>query len=201
MPTLKSVLETNIVVVGITGKAGVGKSTLAKYLADRYGFTRLSFASPIKKMLSVLVDNCFGITMKDMPIDDLCGRSLRYGLQTLGTEWGRNMIGEDVWVNYMNRYISICMPLGYNRFVIDDVRFDNEARFVQSFRDDGYGLVVKVVSDTRVLSAHDSHVSESGISSELVDWVIHNNLSVDSMCESMEHILNIDINDVMRRDL
>lgn len=41
-------------VVGLTGFAGSGKSTVAEYLVEKHGYTRLSFAGPLKKMLRTL---------------------------------------------------------------------------------------------------------------------------------------------------
>ena len=41
-------------VIGLTGFAEVGKSTVAGYLVKEHGFTRLSFAAPLKKMLRQL---------------------------------------------------------------------------------------------------------------------------------------------------
>ena len=40
--------------IGLTGFAGSGKSTVAQYLVEQHGFTRLSFAAPLKKMLRTL---------------------------------------------------------------------------------------------------------------------------------------------------
>lgn len=188
MPVLGDVIKTDIVVLGIAGRAGVGKSTLAKYLSDRYGFMRLSFASPLKGMMSVLVDNCSSITEKEKPVDELCGKSLRYGLQTLGTEWGRNMIGEDIWVRYANKHVALCTKVGYRKFVFDDVRFDNEAEFIKSFNDEGYGIIINMLRNAGEVCSN-GHASESGIDRKYVDWVLGNNDSIESMYRSFDEAL------------
>ena len=41
-------------VVGITGLAGSGKTTIARYLMEQYDYTRIRFADPLKAMLREL---------------------------------------------------------------------------------------------------------------------------------------------------
>lgn len=41
-------------VIGLTGLCGSGKSTVANYLVRAHGYTRLSFAGPVKEMLRTL---------------------------------------------------------------------------------------------------------------------------------------------------
>ena len=86
--------------IGFAGRAGAGKTTAACTVCAEFpGYVRLSFASPLRDMLRVL-----GISDEDMsagkesPHPLLCGRSPRFALQHLGTEWGRQMIGPELWV-------------------------------------------------------------------------------------------------------
>ena len=51
-------------------------------------------------------------------------------MQTLGTEWGRNMIGPDVWVRLTMHRVDDLLASGVN-VIIDDVRFDNEAEAIR----------------------------------------------------------------------
>lgn len=41
-------------VIGLTGLAGSGKSTVANYLVREHGYTRLSFAGPVRDMLRAI---------------------------------------------------------------------------------------------------------------------------------------------------
>lgn len=43
-----------MIVLGLTGAAGAGKDTVAEYLAEEHGFTRLAFADDLKDMLNTL---------------------------------------------------------------------------------------------------------------------------------------------------
>ncbi|WP_346927659.1 hypothetical protein, partial [uncultured Arthrobacter sp.] len=89
-------------VIGLSGFAGSGKSTVANYLVEEHGFTRLSFAAPLKKMLRTLnpAIKCEG-SSDHVPLrylldiyegDELAIKASDYGkdyrrlLQVLGTD-------------------------------------------------------------------------------------------------------------------
>lgn len=55
------------------------------------------------------------------------GRDSRYLLKTLGTEWGRELVGENVWINSLLRRCDD----GVEPIIVDDVRFDNEAAAIK----------------------------------------------------------------------
>ena len=96
--------------IALTGLAGSGKTTAADYLVKAHGFACISFAGPIKSMLRTLgltaledIEEVFEGEGKEKPNRLLCGKSPRFAMQTLGTEWGRDLIGPDLWVNAWNR--------------------------------------------------------------------------------------------------
>jgi hypothetical protein len=117
--------------LGLAGLAGCGKSTVAQELVDRQLAQRVRFAGPLKDGLVAMglsreqVDG----DLKETPTPLLCGHTPRHGMKTIGTEWGRNMIGEDVWVRLAMHRVDDLLASGIN-VVIDDVRFDNEARAI-----------------------------------------------------------------------
>ncbi len=168
--------------VAFTGLIKSGKSTAADHLVANCGFVRVSFAAPIRRMLEGL-----GLTpeelqaRKEQPLDLLGGRTPRFALQTLGTEWGREKISPDLWVNATERTISKLFEEG-RRVVIDDCRFDNEARAVRNLG----GLLIRVA---RTGLIRGSHPSEQGVSPPLVDRTIHNDESVDSFLEAVAQVV------------
>lgn len=124
-------------IIGITGFAGVGKSTFAACVRE-LGYGRGSFAEPMKNF----VCDVFGWDRKrvfgpseerERPDPDWDGLTARRALQTLGTEWGRAM-HPDVWVRYAIRKARD------RRVVFEDVRFANEARCIL----DAGGIVIRV---------------------------------------------------------
>ena len=123
--------------IGLTGRtgsneiAGCGKDTVAEMLHKDIGLPICGFADPIYDMVKA----GFGIDgkskewqdrkVKSTPIDWLSNEkpiSLRYLLETLGTEWGRNLIRQDVWT-------CIAEKRFYESeagMIVRDVRFKNE---------------------------------------------------------------------------
>lgn len=142
--------------IALCGYKGVGKSTYAKFLAGENGVV-LSFATPIKHMLKVLVGHeyVFGSKKNEMTHLGVTGRVL---LQTLGTEWGREIIDQDIWVKAMKHVLTDAMFDEYHPIVIDDLRFENEAKMVREL-----GGEVWEIDRKNFTPANDNHVSEAGV--------------------------------------
>lgn len=113
--------------VGLSGPAGSGKSTAAQFLVDRFGYTRVRFAGPLKAMARAagLDERQVEGDLKEVPSELLCGRTPRYFMQRLGTEFGRDLIGEDFWVGLWRNAANAVLDAG-GRVVADDCRFENE---------------------------------------------------------------------------
>src|SRR5690606_29421122 len=79
-------------------------------------------------------------SMKEEPCPLLQGKTPRHAMQTLGTQWGRDCIGEDFWVNLWRYAANDVLELG-GRVVTDDCRFPNEAEAVRRMGGDIYRLV------------------------------------------------------------
>lgn len=117
-----------------------GKSTVAEHLVLKHGFKRVTFADSLKQMARVFLepyadseddlDRMMSGDLKETVIPAL-GRSPRYVMQTLGTEWGRDCIGADTWVNIAMAKVKSRMAQGHS-VVIDDMRFANELRAVHT---------------------------------------------------------------------
>lgn len=150
--------------IGIAGPARAGKDTAADLLLELLpgSWQKLSFATPMKRMLAA----GFGLSecqlygeAKDRE-DSRYGCSPRHMLQTLGTEWGRKMIGEDVWVAAMAKMTD------WGNHIIPDVRFANEAELIRS-----RGVLIHVKGRMGIESGH---ASEAGVSQRPGDYVVWN---------------------------
>lgn len=164
-------------VIGFAGLIGSGKSTAAAELTRTGGFQRVRFAGPLKKMMAALglsVDEIDG-KLKEQPCALLCGKTPRHAMQTIGTEWGRNLIGEDLWIRAWKHAVGR-LPAEVS-VVADDVRFANEAAAI---RDVG-GAVVLI--DRGLNDAGGSHPSEA-LDFD-VDYVLRNTGSVADLHESL----------------
>lgn len=160
-------------IVGIHGRARSGKDTLAHFLVEHHGFLRIALADPLRRFVSDITGLDESLLMdsvvKEQPIDWLGGKSPRQLMQTLGTEWGRTHVDENVWLAVAQRKIDQARRRGYAGVVIPDVRFDNEAQWVRQLG----GHVVRLVRDDAAPVA--DHASERGVADHLIDTTIDNN--------------------------
>lgn len=146
--------------IGIAGQARSGKDTLASYLLDNLGYdwSRSSFADPIKNMLNVIGVDCSDNAKA--VIDDSYGVTPRHMMQTLGTEWGRTLIDNDIWVKAFARLnAGMCV-------IVPDVRFENEADLVRQ-----HGVLIHLTGRGGIAG---NHVSENPIGFKDGDIVIDN---------------------------
>jgi hypothetical protein len=123
------------VIVGLSGYGRTGKGEVGKVLVKNFDFKEIAFADTLRDFLyqqNPWVSNNEGTRhgrLRDI-IDTIgweryknCmySKDLRELIQRTGTEAGRGVIGDNVWVNAtMNRIDHIDT-------VITDVRFENEA--------------------------------------------------------------------------
>lgn len=157
--------------IGLTGKAGSGKSEAARVFTDA-GWVRVKMAGPLKDMLRAigLTDDHIEGHLKEVPCDMLGGQTPRHAMITLGTEWGRDLIHHNLWLTIAKGRIATALASGLN-VVVDDVRFDNEA---EAIRDLG-GVVVQLVRDADAVI---DHKSEAGV---VADMTYQNRHSIEEL--------------------
>lgn len=161
----------SVIVIGVAGAAGSGKSTVARHIVEAWGGAIRPFAEPIKEMLKTFLryqgvdeETCVRMVsgdLKEVPTEYLGGRTPREAMQTLGTEWGREL-DPDLWVNAWGRRIDKDVKESEANqedliLVADDVRFANEGCAVRSRG----GSVVRPVGRSGVAAAS-GHASERG---------------------------------------
>ncbi len=151
-----------MILIGIVGKAGVGKDTAASFLVGNEGFKRYAFADPVRKVAAALFDvdvQAFESQEGKKVIDDYWGISRRKMLQLVGTEFVRQnqLLGENHWIRNLHRRMD---PRTVAKNVITDCRFPNELLYVLK----GGGYILHIESLSR--AAIDSSSSESKHQSE-----------------------------------
>lgn len=163
--------------IGITGRAGSGKSTAADYLVSK-GWTRVKMAGPLKAMLRAmgLTDRHIEGDLKNKPCHMLCGQTPRHAMITLGTEWGRDMIGQSLWTDLAHLNIANAMARG--PVVVDDIRFENEADVIRK-------LGGKVLKIERASADMIDHKSEAGV---IPDMTYCNDASIDHLRGYMDYV-------------
>tara|TARA_R110002072_G_scaffold151470_2_gene300802 strand:- start:13884 stop:14405 length:522 start_codon:yes stop_codon:yes gene_type:complete len=169
--------------VGITGKSGVGKDTAADALVRNHGYVKYSLAEPLKAALNAM----FGWSpdlwndrgWKEGTIPSI-GASPRRLAQTLGTEWGRSIINPDLWIGIAAKKFQ---KVGSYKMVIPDVRFDNEAEWIIQ---EG-GIVIDLTRPGT--AAVEAHSSEDGLTADLITHSVENSGSINLLHAHMADVV------------
>jgi hypothetical protein len=157
--------------IGLCGKAGCGKDTMAQYFTMDAGLQRYALAQPMKQALTAMLDVPPGMiedrVYKETVIPWV-GKSPRQLLQTLGTEWGRDLVNKDLWVNLMVHRWEVVQSLGLPGMVVTDVRFPNEAEKIKLRGGHIYRIHRPCVDEVAF------HSSEQGIPDGFLSGTIYN---------------------------
>lgn len=175
-------------IIAFTGLAGAGKSTAAAYLVKHHRFERVRFAGPLKAMMAALGLSQEQIegSEKEKPCALLGGKTPRYAMQTIGTEWGRDLIDFDLWIRAWQAAVDAKRP--EIPVVVDDCRFPNEAAAVRA----AGGVLVRIDRPGAGLGAA-GHVSEAHTLPS--GWTILNDGSPDNLHSQVDAFLRSRSND------
>ena len=175
-------------IIGISGKMGSGKDTAGKIIYDilKPNCEIIHFADPLKD----LCINYLGLSHDDVytengkkQFNDFWKMTNREILQKVGTDAFRNGFDENVWVKITE--LKILSNTNCN-FIIPDIRFDNEAEMVIKH----HGIVLNIERNN---GNNNNHISEQGISNNLITANIENNGSVEELKEKISEVIKNEI--------
>lgn len=142
-----------MIVIGIGGAARSGKDTVARYLTERHGFTRIGLADPLKALASAIdpiIDGHYG----ERHMNELLTSFGEDYIKEEYPEYRRFLIAmgmamrdfdEDFWVDALLGFIVAKNGHeGVERFVVPDIRFENEVDGLRRLTDYDRGAVVEV---------------------------------------------------------
>jgi hypothetical protein len=186
-------------IVGLAGYARSGKDTAATGLTD-YGFQQVAFADILREFLYRLnpsmalpksINNlsATGYSVRATSLQEVIdkygwggykesahGGEIRELLQRLGTECGRQLIDDEIW-------IRAALDGKEGDLVVTDVRFPNEAHAI---RDRG-GIVIRIVRPG--VGAANSHSSETALDDFKFDAIIPNDGSVADLHADLRSVV------------
>lgn len=171
-------------IIGVSGYARAGKDTVADYLVEKHGFTKLSFADPIREglyrlnpkimlMESVYVPLAYAVDQWGWDLLKDISPDARPLMQRFGTEVAREMFGDNFWVDLAMRKAQ-----EHEKVVIADVRYANEATAIKS-----HGLLWRV--DREGVGPANDHPSELAVETFVADAVLTNNGTMDDLYEQV----------------
>lgn len=170
--------------IAFSGLKTSGKSTAANHLVKLYGAERISFAQPIREMLAVLGLSSADMSVgKEKPHPVLGGNTPRFAMQTLGTQWGREMIDQRLWLNILAARVCAAKDAG-KLVVVDDVRFPNEVELIREIG----GIIIHIERPGLVGG---QHASEAGVPIDRVSFSISNNRAVENLTTLVEQLADV----------
>ena len=147
--------------IGIAGRAGAGKTTIAKHLKEKHGYTRWSFADPLKEML---INS--GMITYDEAYTEKTPQS-RWLMQKIGTDIFRKQVHPLYWVNKMRDSIEDTWEKVSIPIVLDDIRFPEEAEMVRSLG----GKLIMVKRTDHLDPTAGEHESECKVDTIECDYI------------------------------
>lgn len=179
-------------IIGVMGRKQAGKDTSAAPLV-RLTYTQVNFADPVRHTalaidplvvwevflpepvrLSLLVAKRSWHVAKQCP-------EVRRLLQAIGTEAGRDIHGEHVWVDMWKRCVAQ-LP-DPTHVIATDVRFPNEADAIRSLG----GVIIRI--DNPRLADDDDHASERAMEAIAPDAVVVNDRDVFDLQAEFVHVV------------
>lgn len=171
--------------LGLSGYAQAGKDSVASFLVENYGYTRISFADPLRAALYALnpdiepewetpwrVQNAVnGVGWDRAKVEYPEIRAL---LQRLGTEVGRKLFGENFWVDLAMKQVK-----DGGKYVFSDVRFPNE---LISIKQQG-GEIWRITRP--LVTAVNRHESETALDEYVMDALILNDGSISDLHDTV----------------
>lgn len=173
--------------IGLTGMAMAGKDTVAGHLHRQHQFFPMAFADPLREGLKAL----FGLGEWNFTPEGKervvawIGKSPRELLQTLGTQWGRDLVHRQIWCRHMHRRLQEYQDNWAASVVIPDVRFVDEARFIHSHG----GVIWRVIRPGAETTAHSDHTSEQEQQRIVADVELLNDGTIQALQRAVDAAL------------
>ena len=188
-------------IVGVCGKGGSGKDTIANYLVKNYGYHRVAAADAMKEDLCRYLDMDLK-TLESIKNKKLClwdmqdtkvvnhGKfSIRRFLQLFGMDM-RYRIADTYWLERsIQDKVKELGTNGQTNIVVSDVRFEIEYDWIKS----NHGDVIYVDGRTGLTEDQSQHVSEDFVNTtakDRCDPIIDNSGTLEELYSQVREYIN-----------
>jgi len=188
-------LAEDIEIFGFMGNIGTGKN----YIAENIFLPKINKKLNKPTLVMAFADHfkINSIWFSNLEFDKVFIKKdteTRKKLQELGTEMGRNKFGENIWIDIVYNWMKVYSSRGIKRFIITDVRFKNEVKFIKELN----GVIIKIDApdrnlnkliqesngDIEILKLLSNHSSETYIKNFTdFDFIINNTIGYDCIID------------------
>jgi len=174
--------------ISVSGRINSGKSTISKYL-ENLGFVSISFAKPLKDIVSYLFDLDRKLLEGDTEESRKWREEFLSGtkttprkiLQIFGTEIMKS-INSNIWLELLGKNLNPNI-----NYVVSDSRFLNEIDYLKSIN--FITIVVKREGTPKL-----EHKSETEHELAKFKYIIENNSTIEDLEKIINFILELNIN-------
>lgn len=180
-------------IIGILGHQGVGKN----YIAEEILLKKLDY----KPTLVIAFADHFkveGISKYDLEYDKVYGKkdfNTRKRLHLIGTEEGRQKFGYDIWIKTIHNWIKVYNSRGIERFIIPDVRFQNEVDWIKSLN----GVVLKINAPNRYMARVKEEANND--SEKIKNIISHESENMIDKIKNYDYVFNNDYDDDINNEI
>jgi FMN phosphatase YigB (HAD superfamily) len=177
-----------IEIIGISGRLGSGKNYVSENI--------LAPMLTPKKTIFVALANHFkvdAINKQGLEFEKVYGKKDEYTrvtLQRIGTEEGRDKYGEDIWVNLLDTWIRLFESQGFERAIIQDIRFENEIDYISRKE----GISFRINSPSRTLNQYIKEAQSNNTTPEAIAGH-RSETSLDGKENMFTYVINNDYSD------
>ena len=184
--------ERHPIVIALAGFKGSGKDTVCDIILNEYPNARhLAFADSIKRRIME------GLNLSLEDYDKLKRQTFRSGeLEINGRDIVRMMgmtmrsYDPEQFVNAVCDELNESYVAGVDTFVISDLRFDNEVRWLYTLRDHS-PFKVAIIKVVRPNVVSDGHISEKEIPDEKCSIVLTNDGDINQLKQEVAEIVTL----------
>lgn len=193
--------EPIILLVG--GRLTSGKDAFADHLVENHDFVKLGMSDTLALALYrlnpwVLAEKGPGVWRYQTIVDRVGyveakkNPEVRRLLQVLGTEVGRQLLGENIWVDATKKKIQELAAEGKN-VVLTGIRYENEIALERNLA--GIEIVTSIWVERPGLEPTSQHSSEGSVAANDFEYVLPNTGTLQDLYKAADALLEEILND------
>lgn len=178
---------TKKLLIGLHGKARVGKDTVAKHLIAKHNLLRYGPSVRVKLTTAAMFD--FPVeyldddNMKDQ-MDPFWQMTYRQMAQKVGKESSRDVFGDDIWMRHVERTLQN-LDDDVTGIILPDIRYESEVTWIKAHG----GEVMYIIRESAPkITGFEGHDGERGLPIELANYIIYNDSTIGGMLEQADQL-------------